>query len=150
MRILDENDVEITEPDFALGWVTPDSIFVMHHDAVPEVQEQFHYEVVKRYKNGGKDVRKVIDVPGQEAVPAWDEYEDILRWHWSEAPQKTPAYEMIAADNIVKDDYFFIGEDLYIATDTIPKGIRIRENANCIKMDLADGLQEANNGKTDL
>lgn len=44
-----------------------------HHPAVEAVEEQWHYEVVKEYENGGKDVERVIDVPGVEAVPAWTE-----------------------------------------------------------------------------
>lgn len=45
----------------------------IHHDAVAEVKEQFHYETIKEFANGGKDVKKVIDVQGVKAQPAWDE-----------------------------------------------------------------------------
>ena len=30
-----------------------------------------HYETVAEYPNGGRDVRKVIDVPGVPAQAAW-------------------------------------------------------------------------------
>ena len=41
------------------------------------MQEQSHIEVVKEYPNGGKDVKTVIDVPYQPAMPEREETEDI-------------------------------------------------------------------------
>ena len=80
MRILDENNVEITSPDLSLGHLVEEEVFVAHHPAVEAVREQWHYETVYEYLNGGKDVVKVIDVPGVEAKDAWDEYETIKRY----------------------------------------------------------------------
>lgn len=80
MRILDENNVEITSPDLSLGHLVEEEVFVAHHPAVEEVPEQWHYETVCEYLNGGKDVVKVVDVPGVEAKDAWDEYETIKRY----------------------------------------------------------------------
>ena len=80
MRILDKNNVEITAPDLTLGHLVEEEVFVAHHPAVEAVREQWHYETVYEYLNGGKDVVKVIDVPGVEAKDAWDEYETILRY----------------------------------------------------------------------
>lgn len=45
----------------------------IHHDAIIGVEEQYHYEVIKVYPNGGKDVKKVIDVQGVMPCPEWDE-----------------------------------------------------------------------------
>ena len=80
MRILDENNVEITNPDLSLGHLVEEEVFVAHHPAVEAVREQWHYETVYEYLNGGKDVVKVIDVPGVDAKDAWDEYETIKRY----------------------------------------------------------------------
>lgn len=80
MRILDENNVEIASPDLSLGHLVEEEVFVAHHPAVEEVREQWHYETVYEYLNGGKDVVRVIDVPGVEAKDAWDEYETIKRY----------------------------------------------------------------------
>ena len=80
MRILDENNVEIAAPDLSLGHLVEEEVFVAHHPAVEAVREQWHYETVYEYLNGGKDVVKVIDVPGVEAKDAWDEYETIKRY----------------------------------------------------------------------
>lgn len=80
MRIVDVNNIEITKPDLTLGYLVDDKIFVRHHEAVKQVDEQWHYEVIAEYSNGGKDVEKVIDVVGVEAKDAWDEYENVKRY----------------------------------------------------------------------
>ena len=80
MRILDENNVEITAPDLSLGRLVEEEVFVAHHPAVEEVPEQWHYETIAEYPGGGKDVARVVDVPGTEPREAWDEYETIRRY----------------------------------------------------------------------
>lgn len=82
MRILDQNDNEIQpeDVDYRLGKLSDDKIFVQHHDAVEAVEEQGHYETLREYPNGGKDVEWQVDTPGVEAKEAWDEYEDIQRY----------------------------------------------------------------------
>lgn len=80
MRVLDSNNIELINPDYLLGYVVEEQLFITHHEAVEAVEEQGHWEVVAEYPNGGKDVEWVIDVPGVEAKAAWDEYEDILRY----------------------------------------------------------------------
>ena len=80
MRILDENNIGIKNPDYTLGYCISETIFVKHHEAVEAVEEVWHYNVVAEYPNGGKDVEKVIDVEGVEASEAYDEYEDVLRY----------------------------------------------------------------------
>ena len=82
MRILDENNIELTEEqiNLELGYLRSESIISIHHETVEEVKEVGHYEVIAEYPNGGKDVAWVIDVPGIEAKEAWDEYEDIQRY----------------------------------------------------------------------
>lgn len=82
MRILDENNIELAEEEvnLELGHLKPESIISIHHEAIEEVKEVGHYEVIAEYPNGGKDVAWIIDVPGTEAKEAWDEYEDIQRY----------------------------------------------------------------------
>lgn len=49
--------------DLELGKLVNDTLEVV----IPEVQaveEEYHYETVATYENGGKDVKKVIDVEG--------------------------------------------------------------------------------------
>lgn len=80
MRIFDENNVEIKNPDLSRGRLMEDRLLIAHHDAVDFVEEQGHWETVAEYPNGGKDIEWVVDVPGREAAEAWDEYEEIERY----------------------------------------------------------------------
>lgn len=80
MRIFNTDNIEIFEPDLSKGRVVPEKRFVTHHEAIREVPEVGHYNVIMEYPNGGKDVEWVVDIPGTEAQDAWDEYEDILRF----------------------------------------------------------------------
>lgn len=81
MRILDINGNEILNPDYSLGYVVEEKLFIAHHDAVEAVKEVGHYEVIAEYpETGGKDVEWVVDIAAVEAAEAWDEYEDILRY----------------------------------------------------------------------
>lgn len=79
MRIIDSNGVEIANPDLTLGYLKPETQTV-HHDAVEAVEEVSHYETVAEYPNGGKDVRKVVDVPGVAAQEAYDEEVEVQRY----------------------------------------------------------------------
>ena len=72
MEIYNENMERIEHPDLSLGYMT-DSVRAVHHEAVEGVSEVWHYETVAEYPNGGRDIRKVVDVPGVDAKPAWDE-----------------------------------------------------------------------------
>ena len=72
MEIYNERMERIENPDLSLGYLTPGKR-TEHHAAVQGVAEQWHYETVAEYPNGGKDIRKVVDVPGVEAREAWDE-----------------------------------------------------------------------------
>lgn len=80
MRILDENNIEIENPDFAKGYLVEEEIFVRHHESIEAVEEIGHFKVVKEYPNGGKDVEFIVDTPAVEAKEAWDEYETIQRF----------------------------------------------------------------------
>lgn len=71
-EIYNEQMERIENPDLTLGYLKPGTR-TEHHDAVEGVQEVWHYETIAEYPNGGKDIRKVVDVPGAEAKTAWDE-----------------------------------------------------------------------------
>lgn len=72
MEIYNGNMERIENPDLTLGYLRP-STRTEHHEAVEGVAEVWHYETIAEYPNGGKDIRKVIDVPGVQARDAWDE-----------------------------------------------------------------------------
>lgn len=71
-EIYNENMEHIENPDLMLGYLKSGTRAV-HHDAIEGVTEVWHYETIAEYPNGGKDIRKVVDVPGVEAQAAWDE-----------------------------------------------------------------------------
>ena len=79
MKIIDENGAAIENPDLTLGYLTG-STEEITHPAVEGVEEQWHWETVTEYPNGGKDVQRVVDVPGVPARPAWTEQLPIKRY----------------------------------------------------------------------
>ena len=79
MKILDETGAVVENPDLTLGYLT-DSTEPVEHHAVEGVEEVSHYETVTEYPGGGRDVRKVIDVPGVTAQAAWTEQVPVQRY----------------------------------------------------------------------
>ena len=79
MKIVDENGAVLENPDLTLGYLADDTE-PLEHPAQEAVAEAAHYETVAEYPSGGRDVRKVIDVPGVAAKAAWTEYVPIKRY----------------------------------------------------------------------
>ena len=79
-EIYNEQMEPIENPDLTLGCLRPGTRTV-HHEAVEGIEEVWHYETVAVYENGGMDVRRVVDEPGVEAMPAWDEEINIQIYH---------------------------------------------------------------------
>ena len=79
MKIIDENGAAIEAPDLTLGYLVGGTEPV-EHPAVEGVEEVSHYETVAEYPGGGRDVRKVIDVPGVPAQAAWTEQVPVQRY----------------------------------------------------------------------
>ena len=79
MKIIDETGAVVENPDLTLGYLVGGTEPV-EHPAVEGVEEVSHYETVTEYPGGGRDVRKVIDVPGVPARPAWVEQLPVQRY----------------------------------------------------------------------
>lgn len=91
MKIINENGAVLTtEPDLEAGYLVED-VEVTHHDAVEGTAPQWHRETAKLpdgslaiyYRDGkeiGRDMVKVIDVPGVDPQPAWDEEVPVMRY----------------------------------------------------------------------
>lgn len=78
MKIYNQEKTEIlTEYDLEKGYLVEDKIVKEILPAQEEIKEQGHYETIKEYRNGGKDVKWVVDIQGQEARPETPVYEDI-------------------------------------------------------------------------
>ena len=52
----------------------------LEHPAQEAVAEVAHYETVAEYPGGGKDVQRVVDVPGVPAQAAWTEQVPVQRY----------------------------------------------------------------------
>lgn len=91
MKIIDSTGNPIEAPDLTKGYLKPETQTV-HHDAVAGVEEVSHYET-ETLPDGtpaiyydadgrekGRDVRKVVDVPGVDPQPAWDEEVPVMRY----------------------------------------------------------------------
>ena len=91
MKIIDETGIVLTtEPDLEAGYLVED-VEVVHNDAVEGTAPQWHRETAKLpdgspaiyYRDGkeiGRDMVKVIDVPGVDPQPAWDEEVPVMRY----------------------------------------------------------------------
>ena len=91
MKIIDETGIVLTtEPNLEAGYLVED-VEVVHHDAVEGTAPQWHRETAKLpdgslaiyYRDGkeiGRDMVKVIDVPGVDPQPAWDEAVPLMRY----------------------------------------------------------------------
>ena len=91
MKIINETGIVLTtEPDLEAGYLVED-VEVTHHDAVEGTAPQWHRETAKLpdgspaiyYRDGkeiGRDMVKVIDVPGVDPQPAWDEEVPVMRY----------------------------------------------------------------------
>lgn len=91
MKIIDSNGNLIENPDLTKGYLKQETQTV-HHDAVAGVEEVSHYETEtlpdgtlaiyydEDGREKGRDVRKVVDVPGVDPRPAWDEEVPVMRY----------------------------------------------------------------------
>lgn len=78
MKIYNKEKTNILiEPNLDAGYLMEDTIVLRTVPAQEEVKEQFHYEVVKEYPNGGKEVKKVVDVEYKPFIPEHEEKENI-------------------------------------------------------------------------
>ena len=79
MKILDETGAVVENHDLNICYLTDDTQ-PLEHPAQEAVAEVAHYETVAEYPGGGRDVRKVIDVPGVPAQAAWTEQVPIQKY----------------------------------------------------------------------
>ena len=79
MKIIDETGAVVENPDLTLGYLTGSTEEVTH-PAVEGVEEQWHWETVTEYPNGGKDVQKIVDRPGVQAQEEWVEQVPIRKY----------------------------------------------------------------------
>lgn len=77
MIVYNKDKTQILETyDLTKGHLIPSTI-TKEKPAVEEIKEVGHYETIKEYSNGGKDVKYIIDIKGVKAEPAKTITEDI-------------------------------------------------------------------------
>lgn len=108
MRTIDQDGREIAAPDLEAGHLVPERILVAHHDAIEAVEEVSHYEVIAEYEGGGKDVQRVVDIPGIAARDAWDEYEDVYRYVPYTAAERAKMRIEVLKAQLAETDYAVI------------------------------------------
>lgn len=80
MKIIDETGMELNEaPDLSLGRLI-DDVEVVHHEAIAGVKQVSHFVPIEHLANGSTIVEEVIDVPGVDPQPAWEETVPIQRY----------------------------------------------------------------------
>ena len=80
MKIIDETGVELTEaPDLSLGRLI-DDVEVVHHESIAGVKQVSHFVPIEHLANGSTIVEEVIDVPGVDPHPAWEDTVPIQRY----------------------------------------------------------------------
>lgn len=80
MKIIDETGAELTEaPDLSLGRLI-DDVEVVHHESIAGVKQVSHFVPIEHLANGSTIVEEVIDVPGVDPQPAWEETVPIQRY----------------------------------------------------------------------
>lgn len=80
MKIIDETGVELNEaPDLSLGRLI-DDVEIVHHEAIAGVKQVSHFVPIEHLANGSTIVEEVIDVPGVDPQPAWEETVPIQRY----------------------------------------------------------------------
>lgn len=80
MKIIDETGVELTEaPDLSLGRLI-DDVEIVHHEAIAGVKQVSHFVPIEHLANGSTIVEEVIDVPGVDPQPAWEETVPLQRY----------------------------------------------------------------------
>lgn len=96
MVIFDENWNVVENPDLSLGFLLESSKDI-EHAWIIDSQEEGHWETIKEYPNGGKDIEWIIDSP-QEG-------------HWetrdSETKEIVKDYDGSISDNWTKEDIHY-------------------------------------------
>ena len=112
MKVYNQDKTQILEEyDLDKGYLKEDTL-ITHYEEVKEVEEQFHYEIIAEYPNGGKEVEKVIDVEGVEYKPARDEEEKIYVY----VPYSEAQLQKMDLENEYEEKMEYMNETDYVAS----------------------------------
>ena len=78
MRVFNkEKTIELFDYDLSKGFLIDDRLLVATHPAVLGSSGVWRHKTVNTYPNGGKDIKKVWDIPPVQPQKAYNEYERI-------------------------------------------------------------------------
>jgi hypothetical protein len=119
MKIIDETGVELTEaPDLSLGRLI-DDVEIVQHEAIAGVKQVSHFVPIEHLANGSTIVEEVIDVPGVDPQPAWEETVPIQRYI------RYTAEELAAQEKARKE-----AQQRQEALDKLPETLAALKNEN--------------------
>lgn len=119
MKIIDETGVELTEaPDLSLGRLI-DDMEIVQHEAIAGVKQVSHFVPIEHLANGSTIVEEVIDVPGVDPQPAWEETVPIQRYI------RYTAEELAAQEKARKE-----AQQRQEALDKLPETLAALKNEN--------------------
>lgn len=119
MKIIDETGMELNEaPDLSLGRLI-DDVEVVHHEAIAGVKQVSHFAPIEHLANGSTIVEEVIDVPGVDPQPAWEETVPIQRYI------RYTAEELAAQEKARKE-----AQQRQEALDKLPETLAALKNEN--------------------
>lgn len=119
MKIIDETGVELTEaPDLSLGRLI-DDVEIVPHEAIAGVKQVSHFVPIEHLANGSTIVEEVIDVPGVDPQPAWEETVPIQRYI------RYTAEELAAQEKARKE-----AQQRQEALDKLPETLAALKNEN--------------------
>ena len=147
MRVFNQDKtIELKDYDLTLGKLQEDTL-ITHIEAVLPVEEKGHYETIREYEKGGKDVEWVVDVAGVKGVEAHDEVEQIMVYipyteqEITKINNEKRIYEL---KQLLKDsDYRAIkyAEGLYTEEEYLPykeQRQAYRDEINALEQELED------------
>ena len=130
MRVFNKDKtVELFEYDVDKGYLVLEKLFIAHHEAIEKVDGKFHYETIKEFPNGGKEVKKVWDIEPAEEKDAWDEYEDIqvyIPYTEKELKEKANLEYEFLVDSMIRERYS-LSHELSILRQRDSKPIEFEE-----------------------
>ena len=119
MKIIDETGMELNEaPDLSLGRLI-DDVEVVQHEAIAGVKQVSHFVPIEHLANGSTIVEEVIDVPGVDPQPAWEETVPIQRYI------RYTAEELAAQEKARKE-----AQQRQEALDKLPETLAALKNEN--------------------
>jgi hypothetical protein len=108
-KLIEENNYQ--KVDLSQGYLEEDVIDIFYPE-VKYVEGKGHYETIREYPNGGKDVKWVVDVKGVEYQPERHEEEVVLIYY----PFTEAQLQKMALEDEYEEKMEYMRETDYVAS----------------------------------